>query len=179
MWIFKAFFLVLALALLAFGGLSLYGLSLPEAHKESVSVDLKAGVPQVWELITGYEDQPGWWAMVKEVKLGKGSRGEAVTWNTDEHGQRVGFITLEQKRLKKLVRQVYDPRGELGWGGTWTYTLEKVGKGKKAFTRLTIQEDGHMANPFYRVLAAKVFGYKKNLASFAAALDAEIKRQAK
>lgn len=178
MWIFKAAFLALALGLLAFGGLSLYGLSLPERHTESVSVDLKASQSQVWELLTGYEAMPSWWQEVKEVKHGKSPSGQAITWHVDEHGQRVGYITKEQKRLKKLVREVYDPRAELGWGGTWTYTLERVGKGKKAFTRLTLTEDGQVSNPFYRVLAAKVFGYKKNLASFTAALDAEIKRQA-
>lgn len=179
MWIFKAFFALIALALLAFGGLSLYGLSLPEKHQASVSVDLEASQSQVWELLTGYEDMPRWWDMVKAAKAGKTPEGKEVTWHEDEHGQRMGFITKEQKRLKKLVRQVYDPQGKLSFAGTWTYTLERIGKGKAARTRLTITEDGEIKTPVVRVLAAKVFGYKRSLAGFAAALDAEIKRQAK
>jgi len=178
MWIVKALFLAIALSLLAFGGLSLYGLSLPEAHHASVSVDLKASQAQLWDLLTAYEDYPLWWSQVKSVKMAKTAAGQAITFNEDERGTRVGFITLESKRPKKLVREVYDPIAKLGWSGTWTFTLERVGKGKKALTRLTLAEDGSVSNPFFRVLASKVFGYQRQLTSFTSALSAEIGRQA-
>lgn len=179
MWLFKAFFALLALGLLAFGGLSLYGLSLPQQHHERVTVDLPASQAQVWDLLTAYADMPKWWDQVKTVKEGQAPNGAVITWNEDEHGQRVGFVTKEQKRPKLLVREIYDPKEALGWGGTWTFRLEKLGKGKPVRTRLSVTEDGFVSNPLFRVLIAKVFGYQRQLASFTTALDAEIRRQTK
>jgi len=66
---------------------------------------------------------------------------------------------------QRLITQIDAPRGA-PFGGFWVYELTPSGGG----TRVTVTEQGWVANPLFRFLSRVVFGHYGTLDSYLTAL---------
>jgi uncharacterized protein YndB with AHSA1/START domain len=134
------------IALLLVAGLVIYlvGRSQPERHTASIRFVVPQPRPAVWTALTDYASMPHWWPAVKATRLEPRPDGTIVTWNTDGHGQVIGFKTREEQAPARLVREITGD--DLPFGGTWTYDLAEENGG----TAITITEDGFVKPPFFR-----------------------------
>ena len=87
--------LVLAVlaGLLVRAGLGLYLISRaqPERHTASINFTLPRPRAAVWAALTDYAAMPRWWPAVKSIRMETRPNGDVITWNTDAHGQEIGF----------------------------------------------------------------------------------------
>ena len=147
----KVLLVVLAIlaGLLVLAGLVLYliGRAQPERHTASISFTLPKPSAVVWAALTDYAAMPRWWPAVKSVRLETRPNGEVVTWNTDAHGEVIGFRTNKEQAPSLLVREIVGD--DLPFGGTWTYALVE----EKGSTRVTLTEDGFIKPPLFRAMA--------------------------
>jgi uncharacterized protein YndB with AHSA1/START domain len=133
------------LVVLAVSIIWLVGRAQPERHSASISFTVPKPRAAVWAALTDYASIPQWWPAVKSVRIETRPGGETITWNTDKHGQQVGFRTKEEAAPARLVREIVGDN--LPFGGTWTYELSDDGAGG---TRVTLNEDGFIAPAFFR-----------------------------
>lgn len=145
--------LTVIVSLLIVGGLVIYliGQTQPERHTTSITFTLTRAPAQVWTALTDYGRMPEWWPAVKAVQLETKPDGEIITWNSDKHGQRVGFRTKESSAPHRLVREIVGD--DLPFGGTWTFDLADSGNA----TRVTLTEDGFVKSPVLRGIARIFF----------------------
>lgn len=156
-------------AALAALGLFLYvfGRTRPERHRRCLEARLAAPPARVWGAITAYDEMPRWWEGVTSVEI-ETKDGRTVTWNRDRHGQRIGFVTEEERPPFRLVRRILDEG--LPFGGTWTFELSPDGTG----TRLLLTEDGFIRPPLFRAVAHLFMGLDATMKSFLTALSARL-----
>ncbi len=150
-------------------GLYMYGKTLPLHHIASVKVDLPVKKEQVWPILVDYENLPKWWSDVQSVTTEVKPSGQKISWNLDQHGQKIGFVTIIQIENKKLVRQI-ESEGQ-PFGGTWTFELEDKGEG----STLKLTEAGFVTSPFYRAVMVLFIGTRKTMNSFTESLAKKIK----
>lgn len=141
-----------------------YGTTLPETHRVAKTVRLEATQDVVWALITDYQNTPEWWSDVKSVEEETRPDGTRVTWNIDQHGERLGFVTSEVTPPTKLVRKILDEG--LPFGGVWIFELATDG----GATQLTLTEDGFVTPPFFRAAMHLIIGEDAKINSFLTAL---------
>lgn len=158
------------------GGLALalylYGLSLPETHRETLTTDVAAPRERVWAAITGYAETPRWWNEIASVSEETRADGTRVTWNTDSHGQKVGFVTTEETRGTRLTRRILDTG--LPYGGSWTFELSDVPNGPGGRTQVILTEDGFIRQPFFRAVTRLFVGQRATMGSYLAALKKRV-----
>lgn len=138
---------LVGLVLLAGLFLYLVGRAQPERHTATISFTLPKSRAVVWAALTDYAAIPSWWPAVKSVRLETRADGEVITWNTDGHGEVIGFRTKEAQPPAHLVREIVNT--DLPFGGTWTYELADDGPA----TRVTLTEDGFVTAPLFRGVA--------------------------
>lgn len=138
---------ILGLAVLAGLFFYLVGRAQPERHTATIKFSLPKPRTVVWAALTDYAAMPSWWPAVRAVRLETRANGEAIAWNTDTHGQEIGFRTKEERAPALLVREIVGD--DLPFGGTWTYALADDGAG----TSVTLTEDGFIKPPLFRGIA--------------------------
>jgi hypothetical protein len=82
----------------------------------------------------------------------------------------VSYEVVESVPPRRLVGKVV---GSKDFGGTWTYEIDTQGNA----TRLTITEDGWIANPFFRFLSRYVFGYSRTIETYLTNLQQTLARE--
>lgn len=138
--------------------LGIAGLFLPQEHRAARSLHLRSTPPgKVWEVITDPAGEPAWRRDVKAAARLEDHQGRPVWRETARNGQAMSFETLESLPEQRLVRRVLEAGGP--FGGTWTYELGAEGAG----TRITLTEDGWIANPVFRGMARYLFGHHRSL----------------
>jgi len=136
--------IVIGLLVVACLVIYLVGRSQPERHTATIRFAVPQARPVVWAALTDYATMEKWWPAVKATRLETQPDGTVVTWNTDGHGQVIGFRTREERAPARLVREITGDN--LPFGGTWTYELTEENGG----TTITITEDGFVKPPFFR-----------------------------
>lgn len=150
-------------------GLVLYGKTLPFEHHEEITAELNTSSKKVWQILTDYKDMPTWWSAVVKTVDEKQPDGKTVTWNYDQHGKRIGFVTVKQENEKLLVREIVT-KG-LPFGGSWSFELTPLSSNK---TKLTLIEDGFIRPALARIVMIHFIGIRSNMESFIDALKKKI-----
>ena len=138
--------------------LGVAGVLLPREHRAARSLHLRTTPPsKVWEAITDHARDPEWRRDLKAVARLEDHQGRPVWQETARNGQAMSFETLEAVQEHRLVRRILEAGGP--FGGTWTYQLRAEGVG----TRITVTEDGWIANPVFRGMARYLIGHTRSL----------------
>lgn len=127
---------------------------------------LRVGRPraEVFRLLRDIEAYPSWRKELKRVEVIPSAASGALRWRELTGDEALTLELVEAHEDEGLVVRIADPK--LPYGGTWSYRLESDGTG----TVLTVQEDGIVRDPLYRVLARFVFGHTGTMRSVLASL---------
>jgi uncharacterized protein YndB with AHSA1/START domain len=146
-WIGIAVALVVVLLLVV----AIVGWLLPREHVASSTAVYRQPIDAVWKALVTIEEHPSWRHGLTKVEHLPPRDGRACY---REHGSSgpLTFVVERDVPPRLRVGRIVD---EAAFGGTWTFALEPEAGG----TRLTITEDGWIANPIFRALARFAFGY--------------------
>ncbi len=129
-----------------------FGALLPRTHVASSRIMLKQPPDSVWAVIRDLGAVPSWWRDVKRsVRLP--DEGGRERWQQQTGMGPMPLEITESQPPSRLVTRIMSPPGA-SFGGTWTYEIAAA----DGRSRLTITEEGWVANPIFRFLAYKVFG---------------------
>ena len=130
---------------------------LPEDHEVKLSRNFSASPEQVFENIAGFANHPKWRSGVTSVSYDPAAKSVV---------EKNSMGTLPYKILKMdapriLVTEI-DGGKELGFGGTWVFTLAPF----KGGTALSITERGQVYGPFFRVMSKLFFPYDRTVKTY-------------
>ncbi|MDQ2919874.1 MAG: SRPBCC family protein [Verrucomicrobiota bacterium] len=147
--------IVVVLVLIA-GGAFFYASSLPEHTTHTRRITLKQSPDAIFALLTDMENMPKWNRNMKKIEMLPPIDGKEATRQTFEGNMQMVIITSERTSPSHLVRTMGDNNGP--FAGSWTYEIKPVDGGSE----VTLTEDSHMKNPFFRLMT-KIFGETKYL----------------
>jgi len=139
------------------------GALLPRQHTASRSIVLANSPAEVYATITNFAAAPSWRKDVQSVQILSPTRFR----ETGKH-HAITYDVLEQTPTR-LVTRIADQN--LGYSGTWTYSLTPEGQG----TRLEIREDGEVSNLLFRFASRYVIGHTATIDKYLAALQAHLR----
>lgn len=160
--VFGSIFLVVAL-------MALVGATLDAEHSVTRSAIIQRPAAEIWAVIRDFERAPDWQPDVEAIERRPPVDGREA-WRMEGGLGAIPFEVAAEDPPRRLVTTITDP--SLPFGGRWTYTLESVDGG--AATRVTITEDGHVRNPFFRFMSRIVFGYERTAERYLDALTARL-----
>ena len=138
------------------------GFMLPREHVAASSVTLDAPPDSVWRVVRDLGTVPSWWTDLKAAE--RVERAPRETWRYLDRFNSPMPLEVVAERPYRLLLRIATDGGP--FGGTWIYEVEPINAG----ARVTVTEDGWIANPFFRVMARTVFGYHATLDSYLEAL---------
>jgi uncharacterized protein YndB with AHSA1/START domain len=151
-WVLLVLAGLAALVVLVF----LVGLLLPREHVAASRVTLAQPVDSVWAVVDDPRTLLGVWPELTEVTRLPDREGKAV-WREKVGGWEMTLVVEESDPPRRLVGRI-DAAPDAAFGGRWVYDLAPVPGG----TTLTVTEEGWIANPAYRSMAA-VMGLHRSL----------------
>jgi hypothetical protein len=155
---------LIALALLA-AAIWLIGSRLPMRHRAISFIDLQAAPETVYDRVSDVARAGEWRKDVSSVEMLRGPRGEPEFRLVDGNGA-IRYRIEEATRPQRFVTRIMDT--DLGFGGTWTITLEPTAAG----TRVRIAEDVEVSSPLFRFFSRFVFGHYRTQQAYLSALAA-------
>ena len=144
--------------------MAVIGMFLPRAHVASSSVVLRQPPDSIWKTIRDLAGQPAWWPEILEARAVPDSSGREV-WEQKMKSGTMKFIVTESTPPTRFVTLIDAPPGA-PFGGSWTYEVQPIPEG----SRVTITEDGWVANVIFRFLSRVVFGHHATQVSYLTAL---------
>ena len=139
------------------------GAMLPKSHVASRTSRFRQPPQAIWDVITGPSD---WRPDIRTEKLPP--RDGRRTWaETDKHGNRITYESVEETPARRLVTRIADPK--LPFGGAWTQEIVTDQNG----CVVTITEQGEVYNPIFRFMSRFVFGYYGTIDAYLKALHAK------
>lgn len=134
------------------------GWMLPVAHRATRSATFDATPSEVFALIAGFQDYPGWRSDVTRVEI----LSERDPLRFREHGSQgaIAYEMVERQPDRRMVVRIVDQG--LPYGGQWTYEVLPEAAG----TTLRITEDGEVYNPVFRFMSRFVFGHTRTLKNY-------------
>ncbi len=154
--------IIVGLVLLA-AIVALVGSRLPKEHVASKSILLQRRPDEVYAVVRDFASAPRWRADVSQVEVETQPNGSVYFREVGSNGT-VNYELIEDVPAQRMVTKIRDT--DLGYSGQWTYTFTAENGG----TRLTIREDGVVANIFFRFMSRYVFGHTATIDSYLAAL---------
>jgi len=145
--------------LVIFGVMALIGSMLPKAHVASRSILLHRTPQEVYGVVRDFGSAPKWRADVKRIEV------ETPVYFREEgkHGT-VNYELVEDVPAQRMVTRIRDT--DLGYSGQWTYSFTPENGG----TRVTIREDGEVANVLFRFMSRYIFGQTSTIDSYLTSL---------
>ena len=156
--IFALIGIVAAVVLIA-GVVALIGSQLPKTHVATRSIVLHRSAQEVYTVVRDFGSAPKWRADVKHVDIEDGPGGP-VLFREDGANGLINYELIEDVPGKRMVTRIADK--DLGYSGQWTYTFAAENSG----TRVTIREDGEVANVLFRFMSRYVFGHTATMDSY-------------
>lgn len=129
---------LVALIVLAWG----IGALLEREHRSSRSARIPRAPEEVFALIDDHENAARWRTGLSQVEVIDETR-----FIERSGGDALPMRVVERRPPERRVVAIDDPN--LGFGGTWTFTLERDGDG----TRLTVTEQGFVNPAIMRLFA--------------------------
>jgi uncharacterized protein YndB with AHSA1/START domain len=147
----KAMLGAAALMGLLAGVAALLGSRLPREHRVASSILVPAEIETVWQWVSDPEGQAAWNADIQSVETAELPDGQTLITQKTSFGD-IPVVVRERTEPTRFKTEIY---GEaMGWGGSWTWTLEPASGG----TRVTILEEGFVEGAIMRFLSAKLMG---------------------
>ncbi|MGH7712484.1 MAG: SRPBCC family protein, partial [Gemmatimonadaceae bacterium] len=169
--------LVMRWVIIVVGGLvalvaivALIGALLPQSHVASRARSYPHAPERVFAAISDVRSYPRWRPGVREVTL---LAEQPLRWREDGTNGKVEFELVANDPPRRQVTRIASEN--LPFGGRWEYDVARDGEG----ARLTITEHGDVYNPIFRFMARFIFGYRKTMEDYQAALDAYLAREPK
>jgi len=156
---------VLALLAALIAAPLLIGSLLPRDHVATSAVTLRQPPGTVWTVVRDLGGLGKWWSEVKQVERVPDPGGQELWRQTLGSNAALTLVVAVEVPPQRLVTQIDAPRGA-PFGGFWVYELTPSGGG----TRVTVTEQGWVANPLFRFLSRVVFGHYGTLDSYLTAL---------
>ncbi len=141
------------------------GVLLPREHSAASSIVVGQPPDSVWPLVRDVGRLADWWPDVERVEQVEDAAGREVWRQHLRVGAAMSIVVTEDVPPTRFVTEIDAPEGA-PFGGSWTYEIRAVNGG----TRVTITEDGWIANPFFRLMANVVFGLHGTMDSYLEAL---------
>src|SRR5947209_16227719 len=122
--------LVLIVALLAALVIAIFiiGAMLPVSHVATGSVIINQPPEAVWRMISDHSNEPKWRKNLKAIQRLPDRNGHEVWEETDTHGNKLAFETVEAIAPKRLVREIIADK-KAPFGGRWEIELTAVPRG--------------------------------------------------
>lgn len=143
-WIIGALLALIGLAV----GAGLVGLLLPRDHVARSSLTLRQPVDSVWGVLRDPAGLVGHWSGLDASRRVEDSAGREV-WVQRVGGEDMRLVMSDVEPMTGFVSTV-DAQAGAPFGGRWVYRLEPT---PDSGSRLTVVEEGWIANPFFRVVA--------------------------
>lgn len=140
------------------------GFLLPREHQASSRVELRQSPETIWAVIRNLGEVPAFWPEIKKAVSRPARDGHEMWAQTMKNGYTMPLEIVEDEPPRRLVTRIASPPGS-PFGGSWIYQIEPVAGG----SRVTITEDGWIANPVFRVVS-RAMGYHGTLDSYLKAL---------
>lgn len=141
------------------------GVLLPREHSATSSIVLGQPPDSVWPVVRDVGLLADWWPDVDRVERVEDPAGREVWRQHLRVGVPMAIVVTEDVPPTRFVTEIDAPDGA-PFGGSWTYEVHAADGG----TRVTITEDGWIANPFFRFMANLVFGVHGTMDSYLEAL---------
>lgn len=146
----------MAIAVAVLAGLvalvALIGWLLPREHVATSRVVIRQPPDTVWMVVRDLGLLAEWWPDVERVEP-VGDAGGREVWRQHLTTGPLTLAVVEDDPPHRLVTRIESSDGA-PFGGTWTYRIEPVDGG----SRVTIIEDGWIANPIFRFVSAVFMG---------------------
>ncbi len=136
------------------------GMLLPEKHRASRSVTLRAHRHVVWQAIRNYEASSQWRRGLDRVERIVDADGDPTWVEVDKNGDRIAYVTTDEQEGHRLVRSIASKN--LPFGGAWTLELTDATDG----CALTVTENGEVYNPFFRFISRFVIGHHATIDNY-------------
>lgn len=146
-------------------GVAIIGWMMPREHVASSAAVIQQPPERVWEAVRDLAAAESWWPDVERSERVDDERGREVYRHVQKSGYAMSLVVAEANPPSMLVTEI-DATANAPFGGTWTYRIEPTDRG----SRVTITEDGWIANPFFRFMANLVFGMHGTMDSYLEAL---------
>ncbi len=150
---------IVVAVILVVGVVALIGSQLPKTHVASRSIVLHRSPPEVYALVRDFGSAPKWRAEVKHVEVETRADGPVYFREEGANGT-VNYELVRDVPGEMMVTRIRD--ADLGYSGQWTYTFSREGDG----TRVTIREDGEVANVLFRFMSRYVFGHTATMDTY-------------
>jgi hypothetical protein len=161
--------LIVVIALVVLIGIGfLVGLALPRNHRATSGITLAKPPAAVWAVVRDLGALQGTWKELKSARRLPDEGGREV-WEQNAGGFLLRLVVEESTPPSRLVTRI-DAPPDAAFGGTWTYQLDAEGSG----TRVTITEDGFVANPLFRVMMRAMGGVHRTADGYLRALGAKL-----
>lgn len=150
----KVFGWILVVLIVAVGGVWLYASSLPKHTTHTRSIALKQTPDAVFALLADIPSLPKWNANMEKVEMLAPIDGKEAVRETFKGNMQMTVITSESTPPSHLVRTLGDSNAP--FTGSWTYEIKSAAGGSD----VSLTEDSHVKNPFFRLMI-RVFGPTK------------------
>lgn len=144
---------------------ALIGWTMPREHIASSTVIIQRPPDRVWAVVRDLAAVDTWWPDVQRSERVDDERGREVYRHVQKSGYAMSFVVVESKPPSILVTEI-DATSNAPFGGRWTYQIAPMDGG----SRVTITEDGWIANPFFRFMANLFLGMHRTMDSYLEAL---------
>jgi Polyketide cyclase / dehydrase and lipid transport len=151
------------------------GRYLPAEHVATVSAEVAAPLPQVWQRVRAVAAYPSWRKDVKRVEVVAATPGAERFREHSKHNEILYQVedcappdddgTTARARV---VHRIADD--SLPFGGRWVLELE----GRGAATRVSIREEGVVKSPIFRALGKLFFDPTATMRRYLADLRASL-----
>lgn len=142
----------------------LVGLVLPREHVASASIVLRQPAESVWKVVRDLGAMPQWWPGLRSSERVTGPDGRE-RWRQVSGSGAMTMVVEEELPPRRLVSRIESPPGA-PFGGAWIYEIVPESDG----SRVTVTEQGWVANPLFRFLSRFVIGHYRTLESYLRAL---------
>lgn len=159
-WLLRVLGAIVAVVALA----ALVGAFLPRNHMASSTIALRQPQDSVWAVIRDLGAVPSWWSDVKRSDRLPDQDGRE-RWEQQTGMGPLPLEITEAQPPSRLVTRIASPPGA-PFGGTWTYEIAAADGG----SRVTVTEDGWVANPIFRFLSHVIFGVHGTMDGYLRAL---------
>lgn len=148
------------------------GLATPKRHVASRMIDLSATPDAVWKVIRDVTNYPDWRDEIQSVQIEPSADG-GFRWTEVGRSKSLSYIALTDEPPHRFTSQIADQ--DLGYSGEWRYVITLEGSG----TRLTITEEGEVANPVFRFFGTHFIGFTGSIDAYLRDLAAELGEHSK
>jgi len=159
----KLFALVLLMLVVIAAGSWGLGLLLDPRHVARCGIRIAAPPEAIYRELRNFEGYSTWRTELTGVEIVSGPQ-ERLRWIEIAGNERVLLELVSERAPERLEVRIADPA--LPYGGTWVYELVPEG----ASTRVTVEEQGVVRDPIYRLLSRFVFGHTRTMESVLSAL---------